>query len=150
MSNNFEAMTPLRPYLLRGYHEWISDNNLTPHIVVDATSPTVRVPREYVEDDRITLNVSRDAIKNLNMRGGRIEFDASFSGEVFHVYTPISAVLAIYARENGRGIVFAEDDYSGIEDEFADLNDIDEDDGDDSPPSGNGKKSGKPKLRIVK
>lgn len=148
-----DPMMSLRPYLLRAYYDWITDSNLTPYVVVDAVPPTVKVPTEYIENGRITLNISQIAVNNLNLQGAKIEFDASFGGQVHHIYAPISAILAVYAQENGRGIVFAE---SGLPEEEDDI-DLDPeqlpppDDGNDGDGGNDGSGgSGKPNLRIVK
>jgi stringent starvation protein B len=94
-------MTPSRPYLIRAMYDWIVDNGLTPYIVVDATMEGVQVPVEYVEDGRIVLNVSPQACRGLHLENDRVVFSARFSG------------LANYAKENGKGMVFSEDEYEG-------------------------------------
>jgi stringent starvation protein B len=99
-----------RPYLLRALYEWIIDNQLTPYILINAEMPGVDVPRQYVEDGKIILNIAADAVQNLHISNQAVEFDASFSGKPINVYAPIKAVLAIYARENGRGMVFNEEE----------------------------------------
>ena len=100
-------MTSTRPYLLRALHEWMLDNQLTPQLVVDAQSPDVQVPRQFVQDDgRITLNVSTSAVRELIFGNEGIEFSARFSGRPFQVHVPIAYVLAIVARENGAGMSF--------------------------------------------
>lgn len=142
-------MMSLRPYLLRAYYDWITDSDSTPYVVIDAAPLTVKVPDRYIENGRITLNISQTAVNNLDLQGAKIQFDASFGGNIYHVYAPISAVLAIYAQENGRGIVFS-DGVLGDEDEDDDGDGIDE----PPPPPHDGSDgasgSGKPKLRIVK
>ena len=99
-------MTPTRPYLLRALHEWMTDNGYTPHIVVDVTEPGPHVPTEFVEDGRIVLNVSYSATQGLVLGNDEIEFQARFGGRPFSVSVPAIAVLAIYARETGEGMVF--------------------------------------------
>lgn len=99
-------MNSRTPYLLRALYEWIADNNCTPHIVVDAYIDYVSVPLQHVQDGRIVLNVGMSAVQNLELGNEAITFSARFSGRVEHIYIPINAVLAIYARENGEGLVF--------------------------------------------
>jgi stringent starvation protein B len=102
-------MTPSRPYLLRGLFEWIKDNAKTPYIVVDADMPDVHVPQEYVNDGRIIFNISPDAVDDLMIDNIALKFYASFSGISRHVSVPIAAIQAVYAQENGAGMVFGEE-----------------------------------------
>ena len=97
-----------RPYLLRAMHEWMGDAGFTPHVIVDANRAGVEVPAAYIKDGRIVLNVSMNATQRLQLLNHGIEFDARFAGVVHHVRVPISAVLGIYARETGEGMVFNE------------------------------------------
>lgn len=99
-----------RPYLLRAMHEWMIDCGQTPHLIVDATRPQVQVPRAYVKNDRIVLNLSPAATQDLNLGNEWVMFSARFAGVVHHVQLPVNAVLGIYARENGQGMVFPEDE----------------------------------------
>jgi len=99
-------MTSTRPYLLRALHEWMLDNQLTPQLVVDAQSPEVQIPRQFVQDGRIVLNVSTSAVRNLILGNEQVEFSARFSGRPFQVSVPVTNVLAIIARENGAGMSF--------------------------------------------
>lgn len=99
-------MTPSRPYLLKALHEWISDNELTPHLVVDAHMDGVMVPSEFVADGQIVLNIAYGAVRDLLMGNEGISFNARFGGVPMNVYIPMAAVLAIYARENGQGMGF--------------------------------------------
>lgn len=103
-------MKPRRPYLLRALHEWITDSGDTPHIVVDATDETVIVPRQYVKDGKIVLNVSYSAAQGLKLGNEFVTFDARFSGSSFGVSVPIKSVLGIYSRETGQGMIFPEGD----------------------------------------
>ena len=98
-------MKPRRPYLLRALHEWITDSGDTPHIVVDATAD-VMVPTQYIKDGKIVLNVSYSATQFLKLGNDVVEFEARFSGQVFSVRVPVRAVLGIYARETGQGMIF--------------------------------------------
>ena len=102
-------MTSSRPYLLRALNEWILDNGLTPHIVVDASHENVVVPTQYVESDRIVLNISPGAVSGFNISNEYISFSARFSGKAMEIFVPISSVLALYAKENGQGMVFNEE-----------------------------------------
>jgi stringent starvation protein B len=101
---------PKRPYLLRAMHEWVSDSQHTPHIIVDASRPGVTVPRSYVKDGKIVLNLSLTATQNLSLGNEWIEFGARFAGVVQFIRVPIAAVLGIYARETGEGMVFSDQD----------------------------------------
>lgn len=131
-------MKSSRPYLLRALYEWIIESNCTPHLVINTDSPTVSVPPEHIEEGKIVLNVSPDAVSKLIMNNEAVEFDARFGPTIRHIYTPISAVEAIYARENGRGMVFEPE----------------EEDGDGAtevvPAEKKDKGKGKPNLKIVK
>ena len=99
-----------RPYLLRAMHEWMCDAGFTPHIIVDATRDGIEVPNAYVKDGKIVLNVSMSATQRLQLLNHAIEFDARFAGVVHHVHVPMAAVLGIYARETGEGMVFNENE----------------------------------------
>ncbi|MFT5133623.1 MAG: stringent starvation protein B [Gammaproteobacteria bacterium] len=103
-------MTSTRPYLLRALYEWMIDNGLTPHLLVDAKAEHVDVPRQYVENDKIVLNITPDAIQDLNIGNEFLSFNARFAGKSQHILTPVAAVLAIYAKENGEGMVFPEEE----------------------------------------
>lgn len=97
-----------RPYLIRAIYEWAADNGYTPHLVVAADAEGVIVPKEYVQDGRITLNISMSAVQSLELRSDPIFFSARFSGRAFDIWVPSGAVLAIFAKETGEGIVFGE------------------------------------------
>ena len=101
---------PKRPYLLRAMHQWITDCGNTPHVIVDAGREGAEVPRAYVKDGKIVLNLSEGATQRLRLGADLVEFDARFAGVVHHVRFPVSAVLGIYARETGEGMVFSEQD----------------------------------------
>lgn len=109
MSEDF-PMTSHRPYLLRALYEWIADNGLTPHLLVDATRANVRVPTHAVKDGRIVLNVAQRAVAGLEMGNDVIRFSARFGGVSHAVSVPVEAVLAIYARENGQGMALPPED----------------------------------------
>jgi stringent starvation protein B len=91
-------------------HDWISDCGHTPHVIVDATSQGAAVPKAYVKDGKIVLNLSTAATQRLKLGNDEVEFDARFAGVIHHVRFPVSAVLGIYARETGEGMVFSEQD----------------------------------------
>ncbi len=125
-------MTSLKPYLIRSIYEWIIDNDLTPHLLVDAKDSRTILPQEFIEDGKIVLNIRPEAIHGLYLGNEDIEFNARFSGKPMHIATPISAVLAIYAKENGKGMIF------------------DQEETEDEPPPPEKKPSTRPNLRIVK
>ncbi|OGT43523.1 MAG: ClpXP protease specificity-enhancing factor [Gammaproteobacteria bacterium RIFCSPHIGHO2_12_FULL_40_19] len=131
-------MTLSRPYFLRALHEWIVDNAMTPHLMVDATLPGVNVPQQYVKDGKIVLNIAPDAISNLSLANDWVNFDARFSGVVHRIRLPILSIAAIYAVENGRGMVFENEELGG----------------DDAPPENQSpttsKSNGRPSLKVVK
>ncbi|MDH3527134.1 MAG: ClpXP protease specificity-enhancing factor [Gammaproteobacteria bacterium] len=103
-------MNSSRPYLIRSIHEWILDNTMTPYLLVDIEGEGVEVPRQHGQNGKIVLNVSPDAVEGLMLGNDAIGFRARFGGIATDVYVPIDAVLAIYAKENGRGMVFSEDE----------------------------------------
>jgi len=98
-------VTSTRPYLIRALHEWCCDNGLTPFVTVSVDN-SVQVPREYVKDDEIVLNIGFDATTSLNMGNDYLEFKARFSGAVRDIMVPIDNIIAIFARENGQGMAF--------------------------------------------
>jgi stringent starvation protein B len=100
---------PRRPYLLRAMHEWISDSQCTPHVVVDAGVAGVEVPRQFVQDGKIVLNLSYTATAQLQLGNEELSFNGRFGGVSMQVRVPLAAVLAIYARETGQGMVFADE-----------------------------------------
>ncbi len=103
-------MTSSRPYLLRAIHEWIVDNGLTPYLLVNADYPHVQVPVEHVNNGKIILNVAPEAVQALDLGPTDVRFNARFGGRPMNLFFPVAAVLAIYARENGRGMVFSDSD----------------------------------------
>jgi stringent starvation protein B len=128
-------MTSLKPYLIRSIYEWILDNSLTPHLLVDAEDSDAILPKDFIEEGKIVLNIRPEAIQGLTLGNEEIQFNARFSGKAMHIITPINAVLAIYAKENGKGMIF----------------DQDEQDDETPPPSPPEKKAHpKPQLRVVK
>ena len=126
--------TPVRPYLLRGFYEWVLDNDCTPYVVVDAADDRVQVPLDAVADGRIVLNIGPAATQGLEIGNDLLSFGARFSGVHRDIQVPVAAVIAIYAKENGRGITFS-----------------DEHDGMVPPSSPNDEQgSGRPQLKLVK
>jgi stringent starvation protein B len=101
---------PKRPFLLRAMHQWITECGHTPHVIVDAARDGAELPRAYVKDGKIVLNLSEGATQRLRLGNDEVEFDARFAGVIHHVRFPVSTVLGIYARETGEGMVFSEQD----------------------------------------
>lgn len=139
-------MTSSRPYLVRAFNEWILDNNCTPYIVVDAGVQGVQVPTEHVANGQIVLNISPGAVKGLVVGNGALEFSARFGGVPMQVFIPLQAVMAIYARENGEGMVF------GSEPGSPDPEGSSPSDAESESASGQSgpRPSGKPSLKVVK
>lgn len=106
---NSEKLTSSKPYLLRGLYDWIVDNMLTPYIVVNADIPGVRVPRQYVKDGQIVLNISPHATSHFEMNNSKLQFRAGFGATLFDVLLPVKAIEAIYACENGQGMTFTQE-----------------------------------------
>ncbi len=143
------AMTPNRPYLLRAIYDWITDNNLTPYVLVDAGREGVRVPPQVIKNGQVVLNLAMRAVANLDLGNEWISFQARFSGVSQSILIPVQAVLALYAQENGQGMMFPAEESDG---------------GDQPPPTGGGStlgsadgtpegdrpKRGTPNLRVVK
>jgi stringent starvation protein B len=132
------SMTSSKPYLIRALYEWILDNDLTPYIAVDALSPSVHVPQQYVnKDGQIILNIAPRAVESINLSNDAIAFSARFGGVSTDIFVPCFAVLGIYARENGKGMMFEKE---------AEPPPIDP-----SPPKHGGTSQEKrPSLRVVK
>lgn len=141
---------PQRPYLYRALHEWMTDNGYTPHIVVDATDEQTYVPAEFVEDGRIVLNISYAATHGLVLGNDEIAFQARFGGKPFNLSIPAAAVLGIYARETGEGMIFADDTDSDADEGEAELIEPevhnDEEGGEDDPPE----RPDRSHLRVIK
>ncbi len=135
-------MNSSRPYLVRALYEWIVDNDCTPHLLVNADFAGVQVPPGFASDGQIVLNVSPGAVRHLHMDNEAVSFEGRFGGVAHSLYIPSGAVLAIYARENGQGMVF------DLEPPVPD----DDDGPDDQGPSGGEppRPSRKPSLKVVK
>lgn len=99
-------MTSCKPYLVRAIYDWIMENQCTPYVLVDAEFPGVQVPFEFVKDGQIVLNISSGATGGLMIGDDAIEFNARFGGEPRHLVVPMSAILFVYAKENGEGMPF--------------------------------------------
>lgn len=99
-------MLSSRPYLARGLYEWLLDNEHTPYVVVDAEQAGVIVPRQFVQNGQIVLNVGPTAVRDLHIENDAVTFSARFGGQPMQVVVPMPALIAIYARENGVGMVF--------------------------------------------
>ncbi len=106
-------MTSSKPYLVRALYDWILDNDATPYILVDTTHAGVRVPAGIANDGKVVLNLVPQAVQNLDIDNDFIAFSARFGGVAEDVYCPMASLLAIYARENGEGMMFPADDDSG-------------------------------------
>ncbi|MBX9704800.1 MAG: ClpXP protease specificity-enhancing factor [Gammaproteobacteria bacterium] len=148
-----QRLTSNKPYLLRAFYEWIIDNGCTPYLIINAEVEDVIVPRQYVDDGRIVLNIAESAVRGLEMSNDAIEFDARFGGVAVTVYAPMIAVVAIYAHENGRGMVFTEEDSEMEANDahrFAEAADDDEETPPPPPSPITPHPGGKPKLRIIK
>ena len=109
MSEDAPRMTSHRPYLLRALNEWIADNGMTPHMLVDATRPGVQVPAQSVNDGKVVLNIAARAVARLSIDNETVSFTARFGGVSHPVMVPIAAILAIYARETGQGMALPDD-----------------------------------------
>jgi stringent starvation protein B len=137
--------------MIRALHEWILDNNFTPYILVNAFTEGVEVPQDYVKDGQIVLNISPQAIKTLNISDAAIEFEGRFGGIPTKVYAPMHAIMSIYARENGQGMMFESDD--PMPDPPAPISGVDGSSSGAGKIDGKSKKAGKgskPSLHVVK
>lgn len=142
-------MTSSRPYLIRALYEWIVDNGFTPYMLVDAAQELVEVPRAFVENGRIILNISPEATHSLVLGNDAVGFNARFSGTAMDVHVPVPSVLAIYARENGQGMMFGDQDDTPPEPGPRPGPPRSVDTG-DSPPPSPPTDSKRPTLKIVK
>ena len=113
---------------MRAIYEWIVDNGLTPHLLVKADGEDVVVPQSYVKDGRIVLGIAPRAVRSLDLGNDFISFGARFAGRHFDVCVPVRSVLAVYAKENGKGIALSEEE---------------------EPPTAGPPKKGPPRLRVV-
>jgi stringent starvation protein B len=146
MTDETFRMNSHRPYLLRALVEWINDNGMTPHLMVDAGVPGVQVPPTAIKEERVVLNIAERAVMRLHIDNDAVSFTARFSGTSFQVHVPIAAVLAVYARETGQGMALP-DDIPGAELAADDDLPPDTTPPDAPPPPPAGKR---PHLRVVK
>jgi stringent starvation protein B len=130
-------MLSSKSYLFRALYDWILDSDCTPHMVVDALLPGVNVPQQHIKNGQIVLNISPGAVGNFLMDRHAVAFSARFGGVPVGIHVPMHAVLGIYARENGQGMMFEPESPP----------DPDPLPSDDTPARGG---SGKPSLRVVK
>ncbi|CAM3554254.1 ClpXP protease specificity-enhancing factor [Parendozoicomonas haliclonae] len=157
------SMTSSRPYIIRALYDWIVENDCTPYLLVDSHWPGVHLPDRFADDDQVVLNVSPLAVRELELGNDAISFMTRFGGVAYHVYVPSDGVMAIYARENGQGMVFEMDAYpeqeEGVIVEDAPvvesalkpvtaLKSVDSSDDDKTPPPPKG--GGRPSLKVVK
>jgi stringent starvation protein B len=98
-------MSSNRPYLVRAMYDWITDNGLTPYLLVDAAQPGVQVPAFAIKDGKVVLNIAMRAVEALDLGNDRIRFQARFSGASHALSIPLPAVEAIYAQETGQGMM---------------------------------------------
>ena len=140
------SMTSSRSYIARALYDWILDNNCTPYILVDANRDGVVVPMEYVNDGQIVLNISPTAVRALDMGNDMIAFDGRFGGESLTIYVPVEALMAIYARENGQGMVFEVEAPSAVQADAEGT--VNEPVVQPDPPKP--AKPGRPSLKVVK
>ena len=144
------TMTSSRSYIARALYEWILDNDCTPYILVDANRRGVEVPREFVRDGQIVLNISPAAVRALVMGNDIITFDGRFGGEALTINVPVDALMAIYARENGQGMVFeAVGDEPEVEEPI--IEEVGDTDTPPEPPEPTRPpRTGRPNLKVVK
>lgn len=138
-------MISSRPYLVRALYEWIVDNDCTPHLLVNAEYPGVQVPSGFASDGQIVLNASPSAVRQLHMDNQAVSFEGRFGGVAHTLYIPVPAILAIYARENGQGMVFDMEPPVASGPEEPGPDDGGPDDGGEPP-----RPSGRPSLKVVK
>lgn len=138
-----KKMTSSRPYMIRALYEWIVDNNLTPHLLIDVLVPGVEVPQEHVKDGQIVLNVAPTAVRDMLMSNELITFMSRFGGIPRQIRLVPAAVLAIYAKENGRGMVFDQEEPGTLPPAPVALVES-------AGPKSKSKSSKKPTLKIVK
>ncbi|MCW8109444.1 ClpXP protease specificity-enhancing factor [Alteromonas ponticola] len=143
-------MTSNQPYLLRAFFDWIVDNNLTPYIVVDATKESVDVPQEFVKDGQIVLNISPSACVNFSLDNEMLAFQARFGGQPRRLSMPCHAILAIYARENGAGTVFATEEELSTPAEPGSQPAVQDADKASVDTQKKPPKKGKPTLKVIK
>lgn len=148
-------MSPLQPYLLRALVDWITDNGLTPHLQVDARQPGVVVPASAVRDGVVVLNIAPRAVSQFSMDLEEVCFLTRFGGVSQRVRVPVAAIRAVFVRENGRGMVFPEEDQPAAVGrpelgDAADLSSSELPDGHPVEAAAPPKVKGAPRLRVIK
>ncbi|WP_223669443.1 ClpXP protease specificity-enhancing factor [Kangiella shandongensis] len=142
--------TPLQPYLLIAYYEWMVDNDWTPQVLVDCSYPDVDVPQQFANDGKIVLNIAPEAVANFELNHDYLSFSARFSGKSLNVYIPMNSIVAVYARENDQGIMFSPNMYGDDDNQEPPQGPDNHDNGDgpdDEPPT---PPKGRPNLKVVK
>ncbi len=144
------SMTSSRPYIIRALYEWIVDNDCTPYLLVDTTVPGVDVPDQFAGEEQVVLNLAPMAIRDLDVSNEAVMFLARFGGRTFQVCVPVGAVMAIYAKENGQGMVFeVEAQPEGVHLVESEVNE--EEPSPEPDPKGPGRPpKGRPSLKVVK
>lgn len=150
MAEDQPAMTSNRPYLLRAIYDWISDNGLRPHLLVDASRPGVRVPASAIRDGQVVLNIAMHAVADLDLGNERVRCKARFGGVSQVIDVPLTAVQAIYAQENGQGMMFPVDEEGGDTPPPSSPDPVDEPTAPGADEGGDKPKRGAPHLRVVK
>ena len=148
-------MTSNQPYLFRAIYDWIIDNGATPYIVVDAMGELVRVPQQSIQNGQIVLNIAPRAVTNYMADEDAVSFSARFSGVSEHIYIPMQNILALYAAENGQGMVFSHDhetapDTEDSLDQEATLEVVPDATDDNSAEKSKPTKDGKSHLKVIK
>lgn len=146
-------MTSTKPYIVRAFYDWISDNQLTPYIAVDVNVYGVMVPMAFVNDGQIILNVSSSAVGSISMAGEQIEFSARFGGKLEHLVVPYGAISAIYAKENGAGTSLAIEHpeiEEGASETSSKLKSVEQSDDEEPEPTPPNKPKGRASLKVVK
>jgi len=153
-------MQSSRPYLVRALNQWLLDNALTPYIVVDAEYPGVEVPRQFVQNGQIVLNMAPTAVRDIFMENEALGFSARFGGQPMRIMVPMAALVAIYARENGVGMVFGHEPELPVaateggasgEEQAPTLSSVETDDsGEGEGEEAATPRKGKPSLRVIK
>jgi len=135
------GMSPNRPYIIRALYEWITDNQLTPHVLINASVEGVEVPERSIQQGKVVLNIDPGAVDSLELGNDWLHFNTRFAGVREAIRIPVDAVIAVYARENGQGMMFAQDEE--LESDSKTSIESGMDDNGSSPPR-------KPHLTLIK
>lgn len=138
---NDTGMSPNRPYIIRALYEWITDNRLTPHVLIDSNVEGVEVPERAIQQGKVILNIDPGAVENLDLGNDWLNFNTRFAGVRESVRLPVEAVIAVYARENGQGMMFAQDEELEADSKISIESDMN--DNGETPPR-------KPHLTLIK